>query len=206
MTLDTNAAAMQRYHARFDSAHYNAAADLFASNLYADRDDDRVVQGMVMLQNAAFGLCGHTDFVRVWHPLAVFCGQNFLSFHTVDAMRDFLRLFASDDTRIDDFESTAKAMLRAYSGLDDLKTATAHANGVHGWRGRMAYDLLAAVDYLTQAAIQLLVEGDETYTREKLHKGLNRITGALYEGIRHSDQPQLYNFKSVYFPDERDHR
>lgn len=37
----------------------------------------------------------------------------------------------------------------------------------------------------------------------KLHKGLNRITGALYEGIRHSDQPTLYNFQSTYFPGER---
>ena len=119
-------------------------------------------------------------------------------------MRDFLRLFASDDLRIDDFEATAKGMLRAYSGLDDLKTATSHANGVHSWRGRMAYELLAAVDYLTQTAIQLLAHGDESYAREKLHKGLSRITGALYEGIRHSEKPTLYNFKSTYFPSERD--
>lgn len=91
-------------------------------------------------------------------------------------------------------------MLRAYSGLDDIKTATAHANGVHSWQGRMAYELLAAVDYLTQTATQMLAHGDENYAREKLHKGLNRITGALYEGIRHSEQPTLYNFKFTYFP------
>lgn len=132
------------------------------------------------------------------------CGQNYLSFHTVDAMHDFLRRFAPDDVRIDDFEATAKGMLRAYSGLNDLKTATSHANGVHSWQGRMAYELLAAVDYLTQIAIHMLAHGDESYAREKLHKGLNRITGALYEGIRHSEQPALYNFKSTYFPDERD--
>ena len=95
-------------------------------------------------------------------------------------------------------------MLRAYSGLEDIKTATAHANGVHAWQGRMAYELLAAVDYLTQTALQMLAQGDEHYAREKLHKGLNRITGALYEGVRHSDQPALYNFQSTYFPDERD--
>ena len=136
------------------------------------------------------------------HGTAGVCGQNYLLPHRrCDARPPLLR---PDDVRIDDFEATAKGMLRAYSGLDDLKTATAHANGVHSWQGRMAYELLAAVDYLTQTAIQMLAHGDESYAREKLHKGLNRITGALYEGIRHSDQPTLYNFKSTYFPDERD--
>jgi hypothetical protein len=201
---DLNAAAMQRHHELFDSTRYNTIGEFLASNLNADRDDQRVVDAMIAVQNAAFELCGKTDFDGEWHKLAVLCGQSFLSFHTVDAIRDFLRRFATDDTRIDDFEATAKGMLRAYSGLDDLKTATAHANGVHSWQGRMAYELFAAVDYLTQTAIQLLAHGDEAYTREKLHKGLNRITGALYEGIRHSEQPDLYNFKSTYFPDERD--
>jgi len=204
MTQDLNTPAMQRYHDLFDSVQYNTIGEFLASNLNADRDDQRVVDGMIAVQNAAFELCGNTDFSGACHKLSVLCGQSSLSFHTVDAMRDFLRLFVSDDTRIDDFEATAKGMLRAYSGLDDLKTATSHANGVHGWRGRMAYELLAAVDYLTQTAIQLLAHGDETYTREKLHKGLSRITGALYEGIRHSEKPTLYNFKSTYFPSERD--
>lgn len=204
MTQDLNAAAMQRYHDLFDSAQYNTIGEFLSSNLNADRDDQRVVDAMIAVQNAAFELCGKTDIDGAWHKLAVLCGQSFLSFHAVDAMRDFLRRFAPDDMRIDDFEATAKGMLRAYSGLDDLKTATAHANGVHSWRGRMAYELLAAVDYLTQTAIQLLAHRDDTYTREKLHKGLNRITGALYEGIRHSEQPALYNFKSTYFPNEGD--
>jgi hypothetical protein len=202
MTHDPKAAAMQRYHDRFDAAQYNAIGEFLASNLNADRDESRVVDILIALQNTAFGLCDHPDYATAWHPLAVQCGQNFLSFHTVDAMRDFLRRFAPDDVRIDDFEATAKGMLRAYSGLDDLQTATAHANGVHSWQGRMAYELLAAVEYLTHAAILLLTHDDDGYIREKLHKGLNRITGALYEGVRHSDQPALYNFKSTYFPDE----
>jgi hypothetical protein len=204
MTQDPKAAAMQQYHDRFDAAQYNAIGEFLASNLNAERDDERVVSLLVAAQNGGLELCGHPDLIGAMHTLAVQCGQNFLSFHTVDAMRDFLRRFAPDDVRIDDFEATAKGMLRAYSGLDDLKTATAHANGVHSWQGRMAYELLAAVDYLTQTAIQMLAHGDERYAREKLHKGLNRITGALYEGIRHSDQPSLYNFKSTCFPDERD--
>lgn len=187
MTHDPKAAAMQRYHDRFDAAQYNAIGEFLASNLNADRDESRVVDILVALQNAAFGLCDHPDFATAWHPLAVQCGQNFLSFHTVDAMRDFLRRFAPDDVRIDDFEATAKAMLRAYSGLDDLKTATAHANGVHSWQGRMAYELLAAVEYLTHTAILVLSHENDGYIREKLHKGLNRVTGALYEGVRHSD-------------------
>ena len=206
MNQDPKATAMQRYHDLFDSTQYNTIGEFLASNLNADRDDQRVVDGMIAVQNAAFELCGNTDFSGAWHKLAVLCGQNFLSFHTVDAMRDFLRRFAPDDVRIDDFEATAKGMLRAYSGLDDLKTATAHANGVHSWQGRMAYELLAAVDYLIQTAIQMLAHGDERYAHEKLHKGLNRITGALYEGVRGSEQPPLYNFKSTYFPDENDRR
>ena len=149
MTQDLNATAMRRYHDRFDNDQYNAIGEFLASNLNADRDDQRVVDAMIAVQNTAFELCGHPDFDGAWHKLAVFCGQNSISFHTVDAIRDFLRRFSSDDTRIDDFEATAKGILRAYSGLDDLKTATAHANGVHGWRGRMAYELLAAVEYFT---------------------------------------------------------
>lgn len=204
MTQDPNAAAMQRYHDRFDNARYTAVAEFVASNLNANRNKERVVDLLVAIQNAAFELCGHPRHGGAWHTLSVCCGQQFLSSHTVDAIRDFLRLFAPDDVRIDDFEATAKAMLRAYSGLDDLKTATAHANGVHSWQGRTAYELLAAVEYLTHAATLLLAHEDDGYIREKLHKGLNRITGGLYEGIRHSNEPSHYNFKSTYFPDERD--
>ncbi|MBI5668428.1 hypothetical protein FBR02_06720 [Anaerolineae bacterium CFX9] len=204
MTQDPNTAAMQQYHDRFDNAHYTAIAEFVASNLNADRDDERVIDLLVAVQNAAFELCGHSLHAGAWHTLAVRCGQHFLSSHTVDAIRDFLRLFAPDDVRIDDFEATAKAMLRAYSGLDDLKTATAHANGVHSWQGRMAYELLAAVDYLTHAAILLLAHEDDGYIREKLHKGLNRVTGGLYEGIRHSPQPEQFSFRSIYFPTEKD--
>jgi hypothetical protein len=71
------------------------------------------------------------------------------------------------------------------------------------WQGRAAYELLAAVELFSHAAIALLAHDDENYTHEKLRAGLNRITGALYEGVRGSDHPRLYNFKSTYFPDER---
>jgi hypothetical protein len=203
---DNTTLAMQRYHQHFDVQAYNTVAELLASNLNADRDDSRVVDAMILLQNAAFGFCEHPDFTDAWHHLVVFCGRNWLSLHTVNAMRDFLRRFREDDTRIDDFESTAKAMLLGYRGLDEVKTAVAHANGVHGWRGRMAYELLAVADYLTQAAVQLLLHGSQSYIREKLQSGIRRLTGALYEGIRESDTPAMFNFKATYFPDEHDRR
>ncbi len=206
MMHDSSATAMQRYHDRFDSKLYNTMGEYVASNLNADRDDERVAALMVSVQYAAFELCGDDWHASALHTLAAQCGRSFLSVHTIDAIWRFLRAFNEDDTRLDDFEATAKAMLIAYRALEDLKTATAHANGVHSWQGRMAYDLLAAVELLTRSAITLLAHDDETYTHEKLHAGLNRITGALYEGVRGSEQPRLFNFKSVYFPDERDRR
>jgi hypothetical protein len=186
--------ALARYHSAFDNALYSEMATFIASSLNADRDDDRVMNLLVAAQNAAFELCRHLVHTGAWQILAVRCGNSFLSFHTVDIIRNFLRLFAPNDTRIDDFEATAKALLRAYSGLDDLKIATAHANSVHSWQGRMAYELFAAVDYLTHAATLLLAHEDDGYVREKLQSGLNRIKSGLYEGIHHSQNPALYDF------------
>jgi hypothetical protein len=68
----------------------------------------------------------------------------------------------------------------------------------------IAGDLLAASDYLVQAAAQLLQHGDAGYTREKLQSGLRRITGALHEGIRHSERPEMFDFSSTRFPAERE--
>jgi hypothetical protein len=68
----------------------------------------------------------------------------------------------------------------------------------------MAYDLLAASDYLVQAAVQLLIHGNLSYIREKLQHGTRRITGALHEGIRHSKRPNLFDFSNTHFPTEQD--
>lgn len=211
MTHDLSAAAMQRFHARFDNARYRTIGEYISSNLSAERDDEAVVSLLVAAQNAALDLLGHPDLSGMCHELTVQSGRSNLSVHTIDAIREFLRSFVEDDhdaqhRRIDDFEATAKAMLIAYGALEQLKVATAHANGVHSWQGRAAYDLLAAVELFTHAAITLMAHDDEPYTHEKLHRGLNRITGALYECVRGSEQPRLFNFKSVYFPDERDRR
>lgn len=108
------------------------------------------------------------------------------------------------DTRADDFEGTAKALLKAYETADTLRAAVSCANGVHGWRGRMAYELLAAADYLTQAAVQLLMHGNLPYIREKLQSSLRRLTGALYEGVQHSEAPDAFVFQNTPFPWIRD--
>ncbi len=104
----------------------------------------------------------------------------------------------------EDFDCAARTMLRDYNRLDDLKTATSCANGLHSWQGRAAYELLHAVAYLTLAAAVLLQHGDEAYIREKLQNGLRRITGALYEGVRHSNQSSQFIICGTYFPNEAD--
>jgi hypothetical protein len=201
MTQPARDAALQRYHENFDSQPYNAIAEFLASNLYTERDNPRVIDGMVVLQDACFEVCGHPDHMGACHRLAVFCGVRLLSVNTVDAMTSYLRRFTPvEDVRIEDFRHTAWAMLRAQSGLDDLKTAAAYANGVHTWQGRMAYALLHAVEYLTLAAIHLLLRGDNSYIREKLRLGLGQVAGALHEGLFHADQPTLYDLSATRFP------
>lgn len=205
MINDLRTAALRRYHETFYPKQYNDITGQLASNLYAERDDSRVTDGMITLQDACLELCGHPDHDGACHRLSVWCGLNALSFNTIDSMRDYLQRFGgSDDMRIEDFACTGRAILRAYSGLDDLKTATACANGVHSWHGRAAYALLHAVEYLILAAVHLLQRGDDAYTREKLKGGMQRLTGALYEGVRHSSQPSQFVFRGTYFPNEDD--
>jgi len=105
---------------------------------------------------------------------------------------------------IEDFQATAKALLRGYASFDSLHSAATAANGIHSWQGRVAYDLLVASDYLTQTAIQLLSDGNLFYIREKLQQGIRRITGALHEGLRYSKHPNLFDFSNTHFPTEQD--
>jgi hypothetical protein len=195
---------LDHYHQHFDAELYNTLATLVASNLYTDREDARVVDALNLLIDGCLELCGSSAQSGAWLKLAVICGQNGIIRHVVDAMVRYLRRFSEDDPRIGDFEGTAKGMLCAYSAQDELRTAAAHANGVHSWQGRSAYELLVAADYLTQAAMQLLQQGDEAYLSEKLKYGINRLTGALYEGIRHSERPERFDFHSAYLPQVTD--
>lgn len=197
--------ALNRYNRLFDNGQYTAIATMFATDLRRDRESSRVADAMNLVTDTALALCQHPHYEGAWLKLATFCGQNAITIPTIDAIYTYLLIFQQmKDTRADDFEGTAKALLKSYESIDTLRAAVSCANGVHGWRGRMAYELLAAADYLTQAAIQLLMHGNLSYIREKLQSGLRRLTGALYEGIHESDMPAMFNFKATYFPDEHD--
>jgi hypothetical protein len=199
--------ALNRYNRLFDNGQYTAIAAMLANDLRTSRDSERTADAVNLVTDAALMLCAHPHYELAWLKLATFCGQNAVMIPTIDAIYTYLLIFQqAKDTRADDFEGTAKALLKSYESLDTLRAAVSCANGVHGWRGRMAYELLAATDYLTQAAVQLLMHGNLSYIREKLQSGLRRITGALYEGIRESDTPAMFNFKGTYFPDEHDRR
>jgi hypothetical protein len=199
--------ALNRYNRLFDNGQYTAIATMFATDLRSDRESSRVADAMNLVTDTALSLCQHPHYEQAWLKLATFCGQNAITILTIDTIYTYLLIFQqAKDTRADDFEGTAKALLKSHESLDTLQAAVSCANGVHGWRGRMAYEMLAAADYLTQAAVQLLMHGNLSYIREKLQSGLRRLTGALYEGIRESDTPAMFNFKATYFPDEHDRR
>lgn len=206
-TETTTQQALHRYNRLFDNGQYTAIATLFVADLRCDRESTRVADAMNLVTDTALALCQHPHYEGAWLKLATFCGQNAVTISTIDAIYTYLLIFQQvKDTRADDFEGTTKALLKSYESLDNLRAAVSCANGVHGWRGRMAYELLAAADYLMQSAIQLLIHGNLSYIREKLQSGLRRLTGALYEGIRESDTPAMFNFKTTYFPDEHDRR
>lgn len=201
-TTDTNIEkALNRYNRLFDNGQYTAIASMLAADLHIDRENSRVTDAMNAITDVALSLNGHPHYELAWLKLATFCGQNAVTIPTIDAIYTYLLIFQqAKDTRADDFEGTAKALLKSYESLDTLRAAVSCANGVHGWRGRMAYDLLTAADYLVQAAMQLLMHGNLSYIREKLQSGLRRLSGALYEGIGESDTPATFDFSTTHFP------
>lgn len=199
--MTTEATALKRYNSLFDNQQYSAIAERIAADLRVPRESLRVSDMMNEITNTALSLCNHNHYTDAWLRLATFCGQNAVSIPTIDAIYNYLLIYQQmGDTRAEDFELTAKALLKSYKAMETLKAAVSCANGVHGWRGRMAYDLLAASDFLVQAAVQLLMHGNLSYIREKLRSGLQRITGALHEGTRHSQRPATFDFSSTRFP------
>jgi len=163
-TDTTTQKALNRYNRLFDNGQYTAIAALLATDLRTSRDSERTADAVNLVTDAALMLCAHPHYELAWLKLATFCGQNAVTIPTIDAIYTYLLIFQqAKDTRADDFEGTAKALLKSYESLDMLRAAVSCANGVHGWRGRMAYDLLASADYLTQAAIQLLMHGNLSY-------------------------------------------
>jgi len=205
--MTTEATALKRYNSLFDNHQYSAIAERIAADLRAPRDSVRTSDAMNLITNCTLSLVNHPHYTDAWLRLATFCGQNTISIPTIDAIYNYLLIYQQPgDITAEDFELTAKALLKSYEALDALKAAVSCANGIHGWRGRMADDLLAASDFLVQAAVQLLMHGNLSYICEKLQSGLQRITGALYEAIRHSERPELFNFSTTRFPTEQDRR
>jgi hypothetical protein len=50
------------------------------------------------------------------------------------------------------------------------------------------------------------MHGDLSYTSEKLQSGVQRISGALHEGVRHSERPQVFDFAAIRFPSKQTDR
>jgi len=192
---------MERYHARYDNNEYQAVTQKLADALHVERDSSTASDAANLVTDAALGLCGHPSYTNGWRVLAVLCGQQRIPADVVDALHTYLSLYAQNgDTAVDDFAATVKALTLSYTALDALQSAVPHANGIHGWQGRAAYQLLATSDYLVQAAIQLLGNGDESYISEKLHHGVQRLTGALHEAVRYSPRPDRFDFSETVFP------
>jgi len=199
--LQDNHHAFSRYHALYNNEQYQILAHQIATDLKTNRDSIKVSDVMCNVTDFALSLCNHSDYPDAWLNLAIICGQNILPISTIDIIVTYLQIFQQvGDTRIDDFQLTAKALLKTYQSNDTTKAAIACTNGIHGWHGRMAYHLLCASDFFQQAAIHLLMHGNLSYIREKLGHGIRQLGYALNEGISHSKRPDQFDFSSSDFP------
>ncbi len=199
--LQDNRHAFSRYHALYNNEQYQILAHQIATDLKTTRESIQVSDILTGVSDFALSLCNHSVYIDVWLKLAIICGQNTLSTPTIDMMATYLQIFQQiGDTRVDDFQLTAKALLKTYQSDDSTKEAIACTNGIHGWQGRMAYHLLCASDFFQQSAIHLLIHGNLSYIREKLAYGIRQLSYALREGISHSEHPQYFDFSSDDFP------
>lgn len=219
----THEQALARYHAAYDNVIYThirlrvtadaiGADAIGADTIGADADfarhadDTAVVDFMNTLIDVCLECCGSNRHSGAHIRLARLASWTKLSQATINTVYQYLLLFQrAGISAAEDFESIAKGLARVYVGQMEVSMAAAHANGVHSWQGRAAYQLLVAAEYLAKSA-ELLLErhDDDAYLREKLKHGLNRITGALYEGVRYADKPALFEFNGTYFPRETD--
>lgn len=205
--------ALERYTAAYDNANYmdirhRIIIDFFGKDAeYTIHEaNEQVIDLMNALQDTCLECCGADQHRGSHITLAKLAAWGKLGNETINAIQFYLLRFEREGSTIAvDFECSAKALSIIHQSIEQVSTGTAHTNGIHAWQGRMAYHLLAAAEYLLRTA-ELLVErhNDLGYIREKLKYGLNRITNALYEGIRFSDKPEMFNLKSTYFPDEQD--
>lgn len=193
--------AQKRYNDLYDNAAYQAVTQAIADDLNVDRESLAASDAANMLTDAALGLCGHPSYAESCLTLAIFCGRSGIRPTTIDAIFSYLSRFQqTGDNRTDDFEATAKALHHIQSVQSILPLAVSHTNGIHSWRGRTAYDLLASADYIIRAAENLLRHGDDSYVAEKIRAGVGRIIGASREAIRYANRPQAFDLSDTHFP------
>jgi hypothetical protein len=203
----THQQALARYHAAYDNAIYTDIRRRIIPDTVRDdadfalhAEDTPVVDLMNALMDTCLECAGSPRHNGAHIRLAR------LSDPTLNTIYHYLLTFQQSGlAAAEDFEATGKALIRAYTGQSRIGEAAAYANGVHSWQGRAAYHLLAAAEYLAKSAELLLDRhDDDVYLREKLKHGLNRLTSALYEGVRHADKPERFDFSGTYFPTEAD--
>lgn len=213
MNDSTSKQVLERYHAAYDNTAYTdirrrVICDTVGPNANVElhAGDTVVVDFMNTLIDTCLECCGSSQHTGAHILLARLAAWSKLSDETIDAVHRYLLTFQQTGINAaDDFAAIAKALTRAYTGQHAIGAASAYANGVHSWQGRTAYHLLVAAECLAKSAELLLDQYDNNaYLRGKLQHGLNRITNALYEGVRHSDKPEIFDFSGTYFPTEED--
>ena len=199
--VSENRAALDRYNSLFDNQRYKGIGEQIANELGLERDDEKVADLMNCVIDTALQMSGHTRYTNAEIKLAYLCAGYNLSVEAVDQIAQYLQIYQLPrDTTAEDFTLTAKALIGAYKLYDPFKRTIANANGIHGWRGNAAYHLLAAADYLVQAAVCLLTDRSYSYVREKMFLGVRQLTVALSGGLRHSPDPDLFDFSKEVFP------
>ena len=214
MKTRTRAEALARYHAAYNNEQYTAIrtaiiVDIFGSQADPERhaDHSTVIDLMNGLIDTCLLRCGYPADTSAHIVLARMTADARLSQKTISMMDDYLRRFAdSGFSPADDFHAVAIALRHGHAAQRPLLEAVAHANAVHSWQGRAAYHLLAAADYLVQAAYQLLIQGHPAYIGEKVGGGVRRLSDALAEGLRHSEQPDRFDYSATDFPGTDDDR
>jgi len=209
MNDKTSKQALDRYHAAYDNTAYtDIRRRVIGDTVSPDADvelhagDTVVVDFMNTLIDTCLECCESPQHAGSHILLARAAAWMKLSDKTTDTVHRYLLTFQQTGINAaDDFAAIAKALTRTYVGQQAIGEASAYANGVHSWQGRTAYHLLVAAEYLAKSAELLLDQYDNNaYLREKLQHGLNRITNALYEGVRYSDKPDVFDFSTVVFP------
>lgn len=194
--------AAEKYNMRYSNATYAAVQRAVITDLYGSFDQLEERLGhetpnrlMNAVTDAASEICDWPGFEGGIQRLLSEVLRHPLSDETLDLIVVHLKRFQNiDNTYAEDFRSTVKAMRHLHQAQPQLLDATGAASDIHNWQGRSAHDLLASAHFMTEAADLLLQHHTDTaYIAEKLQKGLNRLNGALEEGMQYSDTPSNFD-------------